>query len=591
MMRLKSSTRLYITSGNTFQYIRRLDDFNVAPINNVWTDVSTGSFTADKIYTVQTNTKIVQRCILMATDPGDLVLDPTCGSGTTAYVAEQWGRRWITIDTSRVALALARARIMGAKYPWYLLADSPEGQKKAAEVTRSAPSTHFTCGDIHHGFVYERVPHITLKSIANNTEIDVIWDRMQPAVEASRSALNSALRGHGTPFKIETGGRAGKMIDFTAAGQVQLPSGETAPANGFMEWEIPREAPKSWPEAARAALDAFWHARIARQREIDASIDAKAEFENLYDRPYEEKKRIRVAGPFTVESLSPHTISPVDEHGELIDEINAAEGLYSPSEREAENYRKSIMENLAKAGVHQMDKKDTIKFDSLAPWPGEWIGAEGRYREGAGDDAKERRAGIFIGPEYSTVSRADLVACAVEAADAGFDIVIACAFNFEAHAQELHRLGRVPILHARMNADLHMAGDLKAGGGNLFVVFGEPDIELKHEGDRYRVELKGVDIFRPATGEVVNSEPDDIACWFIDTDYSGESFFVRQAYFPGAEVPYKALRSTLKAEIDEEAWDSLKRTVSRPFAKPKSGRIAVKVINHLGDEVMKVLTV
>ena len=249
------------------------------------------------------------------------------------------------------------------------------------------------------------------------------------------------------------------------------------------------------------------------------------------------------------------------------------------------------MENLAKAGVHQSGREDAIRFDSLAPWPGDWIAAEGLYQEGEGDDAVERRAGIFIGPEYGTVSRADLVDCAREAADAGFDIVIACAFNFEAHAQEFHRLGRIPILQARMNADLHMAGDLKAGGGNLFVVFGEPDIELKEDGERFRVELKGVDIFKPASGEVVSSEPDDIACWFVDTDYSGESFFVRQAYFPGADVPYKALRSTLKADIDEEAWDSLKRTVSRPFPRPKSGRIAVKVINHLGDEVMKVLSV
>ena len=435
------------------------------------------------------------------------------------------------------------------------------------------------------------MPHVTLKSIANNTEIDVIWERMQPAVEAARDALNAALAGQTDPFPVETGGRAGKHIDFAASGAVKLPSGEDAPANGFMEWEIPRKAPDGWPTQAKTALERFWTARIDRQKEIDASVAARAEFENLYDKPYEDKKRIRVAGPFTVESLSPHSISPVDEHGELIDQINAAEGLHLPGEREAENYRKAIMENLAKAGVHQQDKKDAIRFESLAPWPGAWIGADGRYREGEGDDAVERRAGIFIGPEYGTVSRADLVACAREAADAGFDIVIACAFNFEAHAQELQRLGRVPILQARMNADLHMAGDLKAGGGNLFVVFGEPDIELKPDGDKWRVELKGVDIFRPATGEVVSSEPDDIACWFIDTDYSGESFFVRQAYFPGAEVPYKALRSTLKAEIDEEAWDSLKRTVSRPFARPKSGRIAVKVINHLGDEVMKVLGV
>jgi adenine-specific DNA-methyltransferase len=523
----------------------------------------------------------------MTTDPGDLVLDPTCGSGTTAYVAEQWGRRWITIDTSRVALALARARIMGAKYPWYVLADSPDGQRKTAEVMRTAPATGATYGDVRQGFVYERVPHITLKSIANNAEIDLIWDKMQLAVEDARAALNAELVGHNRQFKVEVGGRAGKSIDFTASGRVTLKSGEVAPANGFMEWEIPHDAPDHWPQAAKKALENFWTARIAGQKEIDASIAAKAEFENLYDKPYVENKRIRVAGPFTVESLSPHAISPVDEHGELIGEVNAADGLRTREEREAENFRKAIMENLSKAGVHQSGKADAIRFDTVAPWPGEWIGAEGRYMEGE----VERRAAIFIGPEYGTVSRPDLVACAREAADAGFDIVVACAFNFEAHAQELHKLGRVPILHARMNADLHMAGDLKAGGGNLFVVFGEPEIELQKDGDRYRVELKGVDIFKPATGEVVSSEPDDIACWFIDTDYSGESFFVRQAYFPGADLPYKALRSTLKAEIDEEAWDSLKLTVSRPFTKPKSGRIAVKVINHLGDEVMKVLGV
>jgi adenine-specific DNA-methyltransferase len=593
MKRLDKALRIRTRKvGNTIVYVRCIDDYSAIPYTNVWTDVSSGfNVHQPKTYVVQTNEKIIERCILMATDPGDLVLDPTCGSGTTADMAEQWGRRWITVDTSRVALALARARIMGAKYPWYLLADSAEGQKKTAEITREPPSTQPTHDDIRHGFVYERVPHVTLKSIANNTEIDVIWEKMQPAVEAARSALNAALAGHTTPFTVETGGRKDQKIDFTAAGEVEMPSGEMAPANGFMEWEIPREAPDGWPAPAKQALEAFWKARIARQTEIDASIAARAEHEYLYDKPYEDRKRVRVAGPFTVESLSPHRVSPVDEHGELIDEVHAAEGLRAAPEREAENYQKAIMENLAKAGVHQQDKKDAIRFDTLEPWPGDWIAARGTFMEGDGDDAVERRAGIFIGPEYGTVSRADLVASAREAADAGFDLVIACAFNFEAHAQEFHKLGRVPILHARMNADLHMAGDLKAGGGNLFVVFGEPDIELIEEGDRCRVKLNGVDIYRPASGEVTSSDAEDIACWFIDTDYSGESFFVRQAYFPGADVPYKALKTTLKADIDEEAWDSLKRTVSRTFPRPKSGRIAVKVINHLGDEVMKVLGV
>ena len=586
MSRLKQSTRLYITSNRTFQYIRRLDDFNVAPINNVWTDVSTGSFTADKIYTVQTNTKIIQRCLLMATDPGDLVLDPTCGSGTTAFVAEQWGRRWVTIDTSRVALALARARIMGAKYPWYLLADSEAGQKKEAEVTRSGPATTPTFNDIRHGFVYERVPHIMLKSIAKNTEIDTIWDTLQPAVEAARAALNSALAGHPTTFTVETGGRKGSEIDFKASGEVEMPSGEIAPANGFMEWEIPRDAPDHWPEAAKSALATFWESRIARQKEIDASIAAKADFEYLYDKPYEDKKRVRVAGPFTVESLSPHRTQAVNEHGELIDELDAATSNRDPRAQEAENFKIAILENLKKAGVQQSDKGDAIQFESVREWPGDWLCAEGVYMEGE----TERRAGIFIGPEYGTVQRADLVASAREAADAEFDIVIACAFNFDAHTAEFRKLGRVPILQARMNPDLHMAGELRAGGGNLFVVFGEPDIKLHDDGEMLRVELFGVDIFKPATGEIVASEPDDIACWFIDTDYNEESFFVRHAYFPGADIPYKQLKTTLKGEIDEEAWESLKRTTSRPFKKPKSGRIAVKVINHLGDEVIKIMS-
>ena len=592
LQRVVAAGRIQLTAGSA-RFRSMLDDYSISITHNVWTDTSGGiSSRADgKVYVVQTSPEVVKRCILMTTDPGDLVLDPTCGSGTTAFVAEQWGRRWITVDTSRVALALARARIMGAKYPYYLLADTQEGLKKEADLSRSAPSTRTTTDDIRQGFVYERVPHITLKSIANNTEIDVIWDRMQPAVEEARAALNAALKGFGTPHKVETGGRAGKTIDFTATGTVMLPSGEDAPANGFMEWEVPREAPDAWPQAAKTALAAFWEARIARQREIDASIAARAEFETLYDKPIEDKKRVRVAGPFTVESLSPHRSVGIDEDGELIDTLNAAEGMRRREAQESENYYEAILDNLKKAGVQQRDKADRITFTTLKPWPGEFISADGRYQEGEGESEKEKRAAIFVGPEYGTVQRADLVAAAREAAEAGFDVLVACAFNFDAHAGEMQKLGAVPVLRARMNADLHMAGDLKAGGGNLFVVFGEPDIEVKPEGDKVRVELKGLDVFRPQTGEVVSSDAADIACWFIDTDYNMESFFVRHAYFPGADVPYKALKNTLKAEIDEDVWDSLKRTVSRAFPKPKTGRIAVKVINHLGDEVMKVLRV
>lgn len=248
-----------------------------------------------------------------------------------------------------------------------------------------------------------------------------------------------------------------------------------------------------------------------------------------------------------------------------------------------------ILEQLRAAGVQQADKGGKIDFTSLTPWPGEFIAAEGRYMEGD----TERRAAILIGPEFGTVLRADLVEAAREAADARFDVLIACAFNFEAHTTEFNKLGKLPVLKARMNADLHMAEDLKATGkGNLFVVFGEPDIELREASDgQVQVQVKGVDVFNPATGEIQSDDVDGIACWFVDTNYNNESFFVRHAYFLGQQDPYTALKTTLRAEVDAEAWESLNRDTSRPFPKPGTGRVAVKVINHLGDEVMKVLRV
>jgi adenine-specific DNA-methyltransferase len=570
------------------------DDFGALSLTNNWDDVSGGiqSRNDPKIYVVQTATSVIQRCILMATDPGDLVLDPTCGSGTTAYVAEQWGRRWITIDTSRVSLALARARIMGARYPFYLLADSPDGQRKEGEVTRTVPKETPTHSDIRQGFVYERVPHITLKSIANNAEIDVIWDKWQEKLEPLRAELNKAL-GRKSASSFETRPKGAPQDEVVSSlphpeeGRRPVSKGEAK--NEWQEWEIPREAEKAWPEAAKKAHVAWWEARIARQREIDASIAAKAEFEYLYDKPYLDNAKVRVAGPFTVESLSPHRVLAMDHDDELIDELEAAEGKRKPEPQSETDFAQMILENLKAAGVQQAHKQDKIAFTQLSGWPGDFICAEGRFMEGE----KEKRAGILIGPEFGTVSRPDLVAAAREAGDAGFDVLIACAFNYDAHSAEFDKLGRIPVLKARMNPDLHMASDLKTtGAGNLFVVFGEPDIEIvKRDDKKIQVKIKGVDVFHPSTGEIESGGPDTIAVWFIDTDYNEESFFVRHAYFLGANDPYKALKTTLKTEIDAEAWESLYSDTSRPFERPKSGRIAVKVINHLGDEVMKVFGV
>ncbi len=715
--RLLAANRIML-KGNRPRFKPYYDDFPVRRITNGWMDTVRGGFTGggedSKVYVVQTGTRIIQRCILMTTDPGDLVLDPTCGSGTTAYAAEQWGRRWITIDTSRVALALARARIMGARYPWYILADSRDGQVKEAELSRRDPSPMPTYGNVRQGFVYERVPHITLRDIANNAEIDVIFEEYQQQMEPVREALNGVL------------------------------------ATEWEEWEIPRDADEEWSADAQDLHTRWWELRIKRQKEIDASIAAHAEYEYLYDKPYADNSKVRVAGPFTVESISPHRVLGVDENGDVLDGIAEPRNGYATGY----DFGAIILDNLRRSGVQQAHKEDRISFTSLMPWPGRLVCAEGKYIEGASspsilspskdDDEEamagpEKRAGIFIGPEFGTVSRPDLVEAAREAAECGFDVLIACAFNYDAHTTEFESLGRVPVLKARMNADLHMAGELKnTGNGNLFVIFGEPDISVvsgqwlvttdgrmvaeyeyakelsglgslaeinglgrdglssvcelsagrkvwdnradaaissidsgEHSGgsgtarssgipelpgDSQRVvggnrdlpaigetagngqagtggpvagpgvgswsdaqrtqtlaaiqslkgsdfplflttdhwlqvTVNGVDVFHPNTGEVRSDGPEGIACWFIDTDYNQESFFVRHAYFLGASDPYRSLKTTLKAEIDADAWATLHSDTSRPFPRPETGRIAVKVINHLGDEVMKVFRV
>ena len=348
---------------------------------------------------------------------------------------------------------------MGARYPYYLLADSRNGHIKEGEITHKVPSEAPTYNDIRQGFVYERVPHITLKSIANNAEIDVIWEKHEERLAPLRDQLSGAI------------------------GQTKT----------LEEWEIPREIPEEWTEAARPLHEAFWKARVARQREIDGSIAAKADYEYLYDKPYEDNKKVHVAGPFTVESLSPHRLLGVDEDDELIDQAddrarNVAEARLGYGD--TQDFTGMILDNLKTSGVQQSHKEDRIVFSALRPWPGELVCAEGTYDEGNADSRPQRRAGIFIGPEFGTVSRPDLVQAAREAADAGFDVLIACAFNYDAHASEFSKLGRIPILKARMNADLHMADDLKnTGKGNLFVIFGEPDITVA--SDQWLVASKG----------------------------------------------------------------------------------------------------
>jgi adenine-specific DNA-methyltransferase len=489
MTRLAWANRL-LPIGKTLTYVRYLDDFPAFSYTNLWDDTVTSGYGDPKLYVVQTNAKVIERCTLMTTDPGDLVLDPTCGSGTTAYVAEQWGRRWITIDTSRVALALARTRLMTARYPYHLLADSHEGQLKEGEASGQLPPSPSpsTRGDVKKGFVYERVPHITLKSIANNPDL--------------REGMTRA--------------------------------------------------------------------------EIDAAIARHADTEVLYDRPYADSKVVRVSGPFTVESLSPHRVPT--SSGELPAE--------SVPDGGASRFVERVLDNLRAAGVQNTVRGERLTFDLVEPWTGNgYVHGRGEFAEGG----RTRVAAISIGPEHGTVGKELVEAAAVEAIRFA-ELLVVCGFAFDAYAEGASALGRLKILQAKINPDLQMPDLLKkTGAGNLFMVFGEPDIEVRTDtGGMVTVSIRGLDVYDPTTGVVRSHSTDDIACWFIDTDYDDRSFFVRHAYFLGVDDPYERLRKTLRAEIDEAAWSSLHGTSSRPFPKPSTGKIAVKVINHYGDEILKV---
>ena len=491
--RLRWAGRLMVI-GNSLRYISFLSDYPAFPLNNLWNDTVISGFGDKSRYVVHTNPRVIERCLLMTTDPGDLVVDPTCGSGTTAYVAEQWGRRWITIDTSRVALTLARSRLMAAKYPYYLLADSEAGIRKEADLSGEFPRDPVppTTSDVRRGFVFERVPHVTLKSIAQNPDI-----------------------------------REGMTRD-----------------------------------------------------EIDRAIARHADTEVLFDRPYQDAKIVRVSGPFTVESLSPHRV--------LVDGPEDVAANAPPLLQDAGRFVTTILDNLRRAGVQNTKRNERLVFTRLDPYPGVFVQGFGEYVEAGAT----RNVAIAIGPEFGTVGP-ELIRDAAKEAVKVADLLVVCGFAFDPLAgEEASSLGRLTILQARMNPDLAMGDELlkKTGSGNLFMVFGEPDIDVRPVGiDKVTVEVRGIDVYDPTTGALRSSSVDDIACWFLDTNYDGESFFIRHAYFVGADDPYEKLRRALRADISDEAWDTLNKTVSRPFPRPETGKVAVKVINHYGDEVMKVL--
>ncbi len=594
MERLAAAGRVFV-SGSTLRYRRYLDDFAVIPITDRWDSMQIGT---ELVYVVQSSVSSVERCLLMATDPGDLVLDPTCGSGTTAYVAEQWGRRWITCDTSRVALALARTRLMSARYPCYLLADSPEGVKKESELSGRTPPSYENKRDIRQGFVYKRVPHVTLKSIANNPEIEPIAAKFKPQIDEALALINEMVlvpyHEGNVPGYISEEGYAGPDKVFWSNAKPEVrEKWETAHRTGFPEGE----SEDYYDHSPYFQFRVFWHAKWELRGEIDGAIAKHADVETLYDQPYEDKKRIRVAGPFTVESLSPHRVLAADEE-------QPASQFEAQRDDAGNDFVTMVIENLRKAGVQNTKKGERLKFDDLAPYAGTWLQASGTYSTA---DGETKRVAISVGPEYGAVSPMQVKQAAIEARKGlGFDVLVLCGYAFDPHVgEESKDYGALTVLPTRMNADLLMADDLlkKTGAGNLFMVFGEPDITVERVplasphpsplpgGEGVRVTLGGLDVFDPTTGEIRSNSVDDIACWFIDTNYNGESFFVRHAYFTGGDEPYEKLKKALRAEIEEGAWSALYSNVSRVFAKPDTGKFAVKVINHYGDEVLKVYEV
>ena len=513
MERLVAARRLFALGANLY-YKRYADDFRVMQYDNSWSDAPGA---AARLYVVETATKFVERCVLMTTDPGDLVLDPTCGSGTTAAVAEEWGRRWITIDTSRVALALARQRLMSTRFPYYLLANSREGRAKEAEIAGSAlPLTASEPRrNVRQGFVYKRAQHITLESIANNPDI-----------------------------------REGLTLE-----------------------------------------------------DVAAAIRRHADFEVMYDDPYQDERKIRVSGPLTVETLAPHRAGAALSGG-MSPGTEARRGR--PPDDGA--FEETIRENLAASGIQNGRRSERLTFDTVEPYAVPSIQFVGQRDEQSGGGP--RRVGISVGPQYGTVGPTFIKEAAREAIRAlDIDLLCVLAFAFDpsvlgtgdgyvasdegfAEVAAERRMGRVPVLLVRMNADLVMGKDLKkAPNANLFTVFGEPDVELVKDEDEFRVILHGVDVYDPNTGDLRSRSTDRVALWMVDTNYNGESFFVRHCYFTGGNDPYAKLKRALKAEIDEGAWQALYRTESLPFDRPDTGKIAVKVINDYGDEVVKVIAV
>ena len=557
MKRLALANRIH-QSSNSIRFVRFIDDFPVQPVTATWTDTITGQYSEPRQYVVQTATSAIERCLLMTTDPGDLVLDPTCGSGTTAFAAEKWGRRWITCDTSRVAITLAKQRLMTASFDYYSLRYPQEGLKG--------------------GFDYETVPHITLKSIANNPDIDTIYNKEHPKIEAALAELNAALAAEPPNSLTPTQGvRKGKAVNFA--------KGDT-----LHEWEVPFDWPdeddEQWPEAARKPFDAFHAARQAMQQRMDESIAAHADQETLYDKPHIDKNRLRITGPFSVEAVPAPTVLSLDDNAPLV-EADASVARSGETSRQA-----MWRDELLKTGVRGKGGA-MLQFAEFETLPGlKYIHASGSLSETG------ERVVVSFGPEHAALEQrqVELALTEAESLRPAPAYVLFCAFTFDPEASkdidEVNWPG-VTLLKAQMNTDLLTADLKKSRASNQsFWLMGQPEVELRRNDDgTWVVEVHGFDYFNPKTGEVDSGGKSQIAMWSLDADYDERSLMPHQVFFPMADGRggWNRLRRTVRAELDEELMEQFHGTVSLPFEAGENKRIAVKIVDDRGIESLKIM--
>ena len=553
--RLATSDRIK-PQGERLRYVRYAEDFNLVPLNDRWESIQIGKQT---IYVVQTAERVIERCLLMTTDPGDLILDPTCGSGTTAFVAEKWGRRWITTDTSRVAVTLAKQRLTTASYDYYDLKYPHEGLKG--------------------GFIYKTVPHITLKSIANNAEIDEIYERMHPAVEGALGELNRTL----TPTPLPAGEGLQNNPRPLGEGSPERREGP-GEGKGLREWEVPFDFPQDWPESARAPFDAFHAARQAMQQKIDESIAAQADQETLYDQPQVSKTKLRITGPFTVEAVPFPTVLGLDEAEQPV-EADASVARSGETARQGQ-----WRDELLKAGIRGKGGQQ-LQLADLEPLP------DARYIHAVGTVAETgERVAVSFGPEHAALEQRQVEIAMREAGEL-FPLpkmLVFCAFTFDPEAaKDIDTIKGITALKAQMNTDL-LTEDLKKArtSNESFWLMGQPDVEIHPlKNGRYQVEVHGFDYFDTKTGELQSGGKSNIAMWSLDTDYDDRSLFPKQIFFPlsGAKDGWNKLKKDIKAELNEDLLTQFQGTKSLPFEPGDNRRIAVKIVDDRGIESLKVM--